>query len=152
MADPDGLKELGGAASAFIGMMGTAIVALAGALGVMWKHSSKVYGFRLAERDTLTNALNAATKAQEAQTRAMEEQNRVIADLADAIREQATMFEKLHERLGMQQEHARERERDQRGQLDDQTKAITEMSNSIRVLTGILTDVRNKLIKDGVII
>lgn len=151
MPDTEGLKELGGAASTFIGMMATAIVGLASAVGIQWKHASKVYGYRLAERDTLRDALNAATKAQEASTRSADERNRVIGELADAMRELATTFEKLHERLGMQHENNRDHSRDQQRLMDDQIKAIGALADAVRVNTGMVTDIRNHLSKHGVI-
>lgn len=151
MTDPDGMKELGGAAAAFIGMMGTAIVTLAGAVAIQWKQAAKVYGYRLAERDTLKDALNGATKAQEAATKVAEERNRVTADLADAIRDQTSTFEKLLQRIDFQYENMREQARDHHRSMDDQVKAITELAGSIRVNTGTVQDIRNKLIKDGVL-
>lgn len=151
MADPDGMKELGGAASAFIAMMASAILALAGAVTVQWKQSSKVYGFRLKERDDLRDALNGATKAQEAATKVAEERNRVVAELADAIRDQTSTFEKLLQRIDFQYENQREQTRDHHRSLDDQVKVIGEMAGSIRNLDGSIREVRNKLIKDGVI-
>lgn len=145
------MKELGGPASAFIGMLVSAIVALASAVGFQWKHATKVYGYRLAERDTLRDALNAATKAQEAATRSADERNRVIGELADAMRELAATFEKLHERLGLQHEHQKDTQRDHQRLMDDQIKAIGGLADAFRVNTGIVTDIRNHLSRHGVI-
>lgn len=144
MADPDGLKELGGAASAFIGMMATAIVALAGAVGIQWKHSSKVYGYRLAERDTLRDALNGNTKAVENFTRATEERNRVTEELAEAIDKLAQAFERQNDRLVMHHESVRE-------QGKDAVKVIGEMAEALRNNTGIVTDIRSHLSRNGII-
>lgn len=147
----EGFKELGGVASAIIGMMATAIMGLSTANVVQWKQAAKVYGFRLAERDTLRDALNASTNALQAATKAAEERNRVIADLADAVRDMAATFEKLHERLGYQHEHMREQQRDHARSMDDAATAIGALSNSLQVNTGVVTDIRNKLMRDGVI-
>jgi F0F1-type ATP synthase membrane subunit b/b' len=151
MADPDGLKELGGAASAFIGMMGTAVVALASAVGFQWKQANKVYGYRLKERDDLRDALNAATKSQEAATRSAEERNRVTQELAEAMRELANSIENLQQRLAMQHEHARDQSREQARSIDDNVKAIGGLADALRVNTGVVTDIRNHLSKHGVI-
>lgn len=150
MAD-DGLKELGGPASAFIGMLVTAIGALATAVGLQWKQANKVYGYRLAERDTLRDALNGATKAQEAHTRATEERNRVTEELADAMRALAAAFDRLNERLTMQHDHHKEHDRDHLRLIEAQTATIGSLAEALRVNTGIVTDIRNHLSKQGVI-
>jgi hypothetical protein len=151
MADPDGLKDLGGPAAWFISMMASAIIALAAAVGLQWKHANKVYGYRLSERDTLNAALVGAAKSQDASTRAQEEQNRVTEELADAMRSLANAFERLNERLAMQFDHGKDHARDQLGRIDDNTKAIGSLAEALRVNTGIVTDIRNNLSKQGVI-
>ena len=151
MADMDGMKALGGPAYAFISMMAGTIVVLAGAVGVQWKQANKVYGYRLAERDTLRDALNASTKAQEAQTRATEERNRVTEELTQAIRDLASAFDRQNEREKLQQEHeARERSRDEVHSAA-MVATISSLAEALRNNTGIVTDIRSHLSRNGVI-
>lgn len=150
-ADPETVKELGGAAAWFIGMMATAIAGLATAVGLQWKHGNKVYGFRLAERDELNKALTGSAKAQEAATRAQEEQNRVIEELADAMRAMASSHERLIERLAMQSDHGKDRERDLFSKMEDIVRAVASMAEANRNTGAIASDIRNHLSKQGII-
>jgi hypothetical protein len=150
-ADPEVAKELGSAATWFIGMMGTAILGLSTAVGMQWKHANKVYGFRLAERDTLKDALNNAANAQAAATKAQEEQNRVTEELADAVRLMAAAFDRLTERLKEQADDAKERSRDLVVKIEDHSRVIASQAEATRNLDGTTRTIRDRLIKDGVI-
>ena len=151
MADPEVAKELGSAATWFLGMMATAILGLSSAVGVQWKHASKVYGYRLAERDTLKDALNNAANTQAAATRAQEEQNRVIEELADAVRLMAGAFDRLTDRLKEQADDAKDRNRDLMAKLDEHGKVIGSQAEATRNLDGTTRTIRDRLIRDGVI-
>jgi hypothetical protein len=150
-ADPDVAKELGSAAAWFLGMMGTAIVALSTAVGLQWKHANKVYGFRLAERDTLKDALNNAANALAAATKAQEEQNRVTEELADAVRLMAGAFDRLTEKLKEQAEDAKERHRDIFIKIEDHSRVIASQAEATRNLDGTTRTIRDRLIKDGIL-
>lgn len=143
MPDPDVSKELGSAATWFLGMMATAILGLSSAVGLQWKHSNKVYGYRLAERDTLKDALNNTANATRDATKAQEDQNEVVKELADAMRALATAYDRVNERLAMQFDHHREHGRDILQRLDDNTKALASMADAVRTNTAMLTEVRN---------
>ena len=101
MADLEGLKELG-PSGAFISMMATAIVGLSTAVGIQWRQANKVYGYRLAERDTLNKSLSDSTVAINAMTRATNELKEVTEKLADAIERQANAFNRVADRVEMQ--------------------------------------------------
>lgn len=139
-----GLAGLG-PSGIFISMMATAITALGSAVAVQWKQAAKVYGYRLAERDTLRDALNGNTKAVENFTRASEERNRVTEELADAIVKLAAAFDRQNDRLVLQHEVMKDQGRNQSHSIDDMIKAIGSMADAVRVNTGMVTDVRNSL-------
>src|SRR3954471_23995277 len=95
------LKEMG-AAGAAISVLLTAIGGLVTAVVFQYKQGNKVYGYRLAERDTLNKALTDNTAAIHAMTRTAEERNKATQELADAIEKMASAFERLNDRLAMQ--------------------------------------------------
>ncbi len=150
MASDEILHSMG-PAGYFIGMMATAVTALAAGNVFQYKHSNKVYGYRLAERDTLRDALNASAKAIEAQNRASEERNRVTEELADAMRALSGSFDKLTERLAMQHEHGRDKASDQTRQLEKLVEVFAANADAVRNNTAIVTDVRNSLEKRAII-
>lgn len=125
-----------GAAGAAISVLLTACGALAGAVVFQWKQANKVYGFRLAERDTLNKALTDNTKAIEGMTRATEERNQVTQELADAIAKQAAAFERVNDRVGFYHEDNKEK-------LTDLRKVTEAMAEAVRTNTGMVTEVRN---------
>jgi hypothetical protein len=129
------LKEMG-VAGAAISVLLTAVSGLVAAVVFQWRQANKVYGFRLAERDTLNKALTDNTAAINAMVRATEERNRVTQELAAAIAKQATAFERVNDRLEFYHEDNREK-------LTDIRKVIEVMSEAVRVNTGMVTDVRN---------
>ena len=145
LPDPEVSKELGGAAAWFLGLCVAAITALGGGNVLQWKHSTKVYGYRLKERDDLRDALNDATKSREAATRAQEEQNRVIEELADAMRVLAAAFERHTDRLGLQFEHGKDKEREHANRLELNTRVVGELAEALRNNTAIVSDIRNKI-------
>jgi len=140
----EGLKELG-PSGAFISLMSTAILGLSGAVALQWKHANKVYGYRLAERDTLKDALNGNTKALADMTRATEDRNRATEELAEAIDKLAQAFERMNDRLMMQHDVMKEQGKDQASAIKDQVEVISSLADAMRVNTGMLTEVRNAL-------
>lgn len=131
----DVLKGMGPAGAA-IAVLLTFIIALATAVGIQWRHSNKVYGYRLAERDTLNKALTDSTAAINSMTRATNERNEVTEELAAAINTQAGAAVRLADRQQMQHEVMKD-ENQRQGMV------IGSLAEATRVNTGILTDIRN---------
>lgn len=131
----EALKGMGPAGAA-ISVLLTFIAALAAAVGIQWRHSNKVYGYRLAERDTLNKALTDSTAAIKSMTRATDERNKVTEELASAINAQANAGTRLADRQQMQHEVLKD-------EVQRQGMVISAVSEATRVNSGILTDIRN---------
>lgn len=131
----DSLKTMGPAGAA-ISVLLTFILALAASVGAMWRHSNKVYGYRLAERDTLNKALTDSTAAIKSMTRATDERNKVTEELAAAINAQANAGARLGDRQQMQHEVLKD-------EVQRQGMVISAGAEATRVNSGILTDIRN---------
>jgi len=131
----DELKELG-PVGAFITMMGTAVTALAAAVGIQWRQANTVYGLRLKERDTLNEALTKSAVANDRLAKSIEERNRVTEELADAIGKLAAAWERVNDRIEFQHTAMNQN-------LRDQNEVIKSLSDALRVNTGMLTEVRN---------
>lgn len=68
-----------------IGTLMTVITAETACIVWMQKRADKIYGYRLAERDTANAALNAAAAAQQAQAAATRERNQLQEELTETI-------------------------------------------------------------------
>lgn len=68
-----------------IGVLLFTIGSLSGVIVWMQKRADKIYGYRLAERDTANAALNAAASAQQAQATASRERNQLQEELTETI-------------------------------------------------------------------
>lgn len=131
------LRDMG-PAGAVISVLLTAIGGLVSAVMIQYRQGNKVYGYRLAERDTLNKALTDNTAAINAMTRATEERNRVTEELAAAIGNLASAFERVNDRLEMQ--HTVMKDEVQRHGL-----VVSAVADAMRNVAGIVTDVRNHL-------
>jgi uncharacterized protein HemX len=125
------LKEMGPAGAA-ISVLLTAIAALVGAVIFQWKQGNKVYGYRLAERDTLNKALTDSSSALNASNNVAKERNEVISELADVIAKQT---------IGL--EHLKTQFEDTKELVKEQTKVISSLAEANRTMAGIVTDTRN---------
>lgn len=109
-----------------IGAMGTIIVA-------QWKHSNKVYGYRLTERDTLNKALNDSTSALHDMLKVQEERNEITEDQAELISKQTAAFEILRIMLLAQYENTEKNV----GRL---SQAVEAISNSLRTINTMMLE------------
>lgn len=133
--DDSSLKELG-TTGYFISAMMTAIAGLSAAVAVQWKHANKVYGFRLAERDTLNEALTKSSASNMVLAESIRERNVVTASLEDAIQRLTVSNTMLHDRIGLMLDvHSRE--------AAAQNDVIKSMAEAIRTQTGIVTNARD---------
>src|SRR3954471_21640426 len=88
------LKEMG-AAGAAISVLLTAIGGLVTAVVFQYKQGNKVYGYRLAERDTLNKALTDSSSAMNALSKIAEERNEITSDLVNVIGKQTAAVDHL---------------------------------------------------------
>lgn len=125
------LKGLGLPGAIIIVLMAVAIT-LGGVIFAMWKHSNKVYGYRLQERDTLNKALTDSSKVLADMQQATEERNDLTQDQADLLNKQSAAFEVLKVTILAQYDTIKSNDL-----VVAQT--VTAMAEAIRVLTSIVT-------------
>lgn len=97
--------SIGGVPGYIISILMGVIVILSGVIVYMQKRADKVYGYRLAERDTLKDALHGAEAAALAQAAATRERNQIMDELAKTIQESTQATTLLVERLTFQHTH-----------------------------------------------
>lgn len=118
------------------GLAGVVILALVVDRVRMSREATQVNNYRLSERDVLIKALESNTTAIRENARVTEARNIVTQDLADAISKQAGAFDVFLQKTEFHQSTIREA-------LADQAKVFSAFSESNRVNTGVLRDVRD---------
>lgn len=106
---------------------------------VVWKQNRdafEVNNSRLGERDVLIKALEANTTAIQENAKVTEQRNQVTQDLSEAISKQAGALDLFLQKSEFNQTTMRET-------VQVQTKVFSEFSESIRVNSGIVRDVRD---------
>lgn len=88
-----------------IGTLMLVVGSLSGVIVWMQKRADKIYGYRLAERDTANAALNAAASAQQAQASASRERNQLQEELTETINALAASISLFIERQTIHQTH-----------------------------------------------
>lgn len=130
------ILESMGTPGAIIFVLMSVIVVLGGVIRVMYLQANKVYGYRLAERDTLKDALASASNVLQDVLKATEDRNELTQELGDLIAKQSAAFELL--KVTILSEYASIRENH-----TAITQAVTVMADSLRTLTSMVTDHRN---------
>ena len=131
----DVLKAMG-VPGAIIFVLMMVIGLLATIIAVMYRRANKIYGYRLAERDTLVTVVTNATNATKDHTKAMEDRSNVLRELGDVVKDQSAGFEALQDRVKLQYEFLSE-------ELKRHAQVIAAIAEADRVLSGIATDARN---------
>jgi hypothetical protein len=130
------LLESMGAAGAIIFVLMTVISGLAEVIRRMYSRSNKVYGYRLAERDTLNKALSDTARVLGDMLKATEERNDLTQEQADLILKQSMAFEMLKVTILSQYENIRDNNQ-------AVSQSVAAMADAIRVLTSMVADHRN---------
>lgn len=125
-----------GLAGAVIIVLMFAVASLVTAIVYMQRHANKVYGYRLAERDTINKALTDSTNALSSMLGGIKDRNDITEELSEIIAKQAQGFEVLSERVRMQYDWLKE----EHIRLN---MVVTALSESQRQIVAMLTDVRN---------
>jgi len=118
-------------------LMGT-ITLLSTVIVVQYKHNNKVYGYRLAERDTLTKALSESTSAQLSLMKATEEYSDITSNLSLVIERQSVSFASLNERIKTQYDVLK----DENARM---SLVIDAMGSSLRTLSAQVTDIQRMI-------
>lgn len=114
----------------------TALVAAIGYIRTMQSKADKVYGYRLAERDTLNKALTDTAKVLGDMLKVTEDRNELTEEQARLIEKQAAAFELLKVTILAQYDSIRDHG-------TGTAQAVTSMAESIRVLTSMIVENRN---------
>jgi 7-cyano-7-deazaguanine synthase in queuosine biosynthesis len=118
------------------GLAGVVIAALGITVWQQNKNAFEVNNHRLAERDVLIKALEANTTAIRENAKVTEARNQVTQDLADAISKQAGAFDIFLQKTEFNQANFKDAQQ-------AQGKALEAFSESNRVNSGILRDIRD---------
>lgn len=101
----------------------------------MQKRADKIYGYRLAERDTLNKAMTDSAGVLADLLRAQEDRNDLTEEQADLIAKMSVAFELLKVTILAQYDNIREHNH-------AAAQAVTSMADAIRALTGIVQENR----------
>jgi len=118
------------------GLAGVVMFALAVTVRQQQKSAFEVNNHRLAERDVLIKALEANTTAIKENAKVTEQRNQATQDLAEAISKQAGAFDIFLQKTEFNQTTMKDT-------LQTHAKALEAFSESNRVNSGILRDVRD---------
>jgi hypothetical protein len=130
------MLESMGAAGAIISVLMSVIAALSTVIVTQWRHSNKVYGYRLAERDTLNKAMTEGTSALHSLLEVQSQRNELMDQQADLIAKQAIAVEMLRVLLLSQYEQIRDHQ-------SGLNQAVTSIAESLRHLSSLIVDDRN---------
>lgn len=125
-----------GVPGAIIAVLLGAISVLGGVIRVMYLQANKVYGYRLAERDTLKDALANASQVVAEMLKATQDRNDLTQELGELIAKQSAAFELLKVTILAEYSIIRDNH-------TAITQAVTMQAQSLRELTSMVTDHRN---------
>lgn len=131
-----------GVEGAIIWALLSGFIASVGANAAQWRHSNKVYGYRLAERDTLKDALNNAASVIKDVLEDAETRNEIGEELADLLTKQATALEVM--RLALSHTDGNSKANHDHAMSESKTvvQAVTTMADAIRQLHNLLMENR----------
>lgn len=132
-------------ALASLGLPGAIIFVLLFVIGVLaagnvlqWKHSNKVYGYRLQERDVLRDALNDSKRTLQEMLQGMKERNEITEELMSVVRDHTSDYKSLKDKIEYHYETMKA----------DKTRAeqiINVMSEAIRNLTATVASMHTDM-------
>lgn len=128
-----------GIAGAIISVLLTVIVALATANVWQWRHSNKVYGYRLQERDTMRDALSDSRRTMVDLLKGMQERNEITEELSDVVKAHTAGFQSLKDKIEMQVAND--------AHMKNRTETvISAISEGIRTLTAAVADTKTAVV------
>lgn len=132
----DTLRGLGLPGAIIIVLMAV-VTAMGTAIAFMWKHSNKVYGYRLTERDVLNKALTDTGGVLASLAKASEERNDLTEEQAELIEKQGQAFELLKITILSQYETIRTNHA-------ATAQTIGSLADAVRQLTSMVQENRNQ--------
>jgi flagellar capping protein FliD len=129
------------------GLAGVVIFLLVGAVVALWKMNSvkdrqlnRLHAERAAEREVLVRLVEGANLATMVTANATEKRNEIMDDLGKALTSQANAVERYDDRVKSQAEMLKDKFADFRHVVDS-------FGESNRVVSGLVADIRNSMIK-----
>jgi hypothetical protein len=129
------LKSLG-LSGAIILVLMFVVSILSTAIALMWRNSNKVYGYRLAERDTLNKALTETSTVLQEMLHATEERNDITTEQAELIAKQSSAFELLKVTILAQYDTLKSNH-------STTTQTVSAMAEAMRTLHSLIGENRN---------
>jgi hypothetical protein len=129
-----------GVPGAIIFVLLLTVLGLVAYIRSMQAKADKIYGYRLAERDTLNKTLTDTAKVLEGVLHQVEERNELTAEQAELIAKQAQAFEILKVTILSQYDNIHEHSR-------ATVAAVAAMAESIRTLSSMV--IENRTIAQG---
>lgn len=131
-----------GVEGAVIWTLSTLLLASLSANAAQWRHSMKVYGYRLSERDTLNKALTEASSVLSEMLKVTEERNEISNEHADLLGKQSHAFEILRITITSQFDTVKTNHTTSTDTARTVAQTITAMSESIRTLNNMVMESR----------
>jgi len=128
------LKEMGIEGGIIFVLMGVVTI-MAEVIRRLLQHASKVYSYRLTERDTLNKALTDTARVLADMLEATRDRNDLTEDQADLIAKQSQAFEVLKVTILGQYDNIRSNN-------TAVAQSVTAMAEAIRALTSLVNDNR----------
>lgn len=129
------------------GLAGVMIFLLVGAVIALWQMNKskdrqlkELHAQRAIERETLVRLLEGANTAATVTANATEQRNEIMDDLGKALTSQANAVERYDDRVKGQAEMLKEK-------FSDFRHVVDSFGESNRVISGILSDIRNAIVK-----
>jgi hypothetical protein len=129
------LKDMG-VAGGIIFVLMTVVTIMSEVIRRLIQHASKVYGYRLTERDTLNKALTDTAKVLADMLEATKDRNDLTEDQADLIAKQSQAFEILKLTILGQYDNIKNNN-------TAVAQSVTAMAEAIRALTSLVNDNRH---------
>lgn len=122
------------------GLSGAVILGLATGLVYAVRLYIKSNDSRLTDRDTAMKSMADGAAASKEMARVIDERNKATDALADAVDSQSNAMQRLTDKIEYQSSIFQEK-------LKDNAQAVGSLAESNRVLTGVVTEVRNNQLR-----
>lgn len=112
-------------------------------IGLLIRHASKVYKYRLEERDRVLAALNKSADAVNAMAEATEERNDLTEDQAELIKAQSIAFEHLRVTIVAQFETIKQNHGVAMDNFGTSSRVVGSIADALRTVHGLIMENRS---------